>query len=441
MKGRKTELSKELALFDAVSIIVGIIVGTGIFIVPGLVAGYLPSSGMIMLVWIAGGVLTLFGVFSFMELSSSFPETGGIYIYLKESMGSLGGFLFGWASLLILRSGSIAAMSVAFAMYTRYFFPLSRFGISIVASIVILILSCVNYIGVKSGSRVQNFFTSAKVIALGLLVFTGFFLKKGDIHNFEPFLPSEFGWNMISFFGMAMISVLWTFDGWADLSYISGEVKNPEKNLPLALIIGTIIVTVIFLLVNLLYIYLIPVMNIKNSELIASDAAVKIMGGGGGTVITILILITIFGAINGSIMTGPRIFYAQAKDGLFFKWIGKIHPKYGTPSSAIIIQAVLMIIMVFSGTFEELMNCYIFMMVIFYILCIIGLFILRKKKPELKRPQKTIGYPFTSAIFLIIMIIMLVNTTYKKPVESIISFLVLIAGIPVYYFFKKEEGK
>ena len=431
-------LLRELGLFSSINIALGLIIGSGIFVVPSTVAGYLDSPGTILLVWFFGGLLSLAGALTFGELGAALPHTGGTYVYFREAYGSMVSFLFAWAQLLVINSGGSAAISMIFAFYFNYFIPTSPLVTKMIAAGAVAFICALNYFGVKKGSGVQNILTPLKVGVLLFLVVAGFSMGKGDWSNVIPLFEKDAGIGKISAFGLALIAVLWTYDGWMDVCFASGEIKNPQRNLPRTLIISVVSIIGIYLLVNLLYIYVVPYEQLKTSTLPASDAARTFFGPVGGSFIAVTVMISTFGALNSSILTAARIFYAMARDRLFFQWVGKAHPRYHTPSGAIIISGIWSVVLIFSGTFSQLLTFVIFILWVFYGLAVGSVFVLRWKRPDLPRSYRTWGYPITPFLFLLATALLLGNTLINSAWESMVGLVLLLTGIPVFFYWQRR---
>jgi len=458
-KVEKESLVRQLGLFDSSMVMMGIVIGSGIFITTGIMAKTIPSASLILLAWLVGGLLTLAGALTYAELGASMPEAGGHYIYLKKAYGPLVGFLFGWITFLVYMTGGIAALAIAFAEYFGYFFPdLSiqkilfsteiaifnhtfNFSLSmgqLVAVMVILFLSLANYIGLVLGKIIQNVLTVIKIGTILIFVILGFSVGEGTAIRFD-LNPSGLSFHqLIVGFGIALIAVAWAFDGWNNINFVAGEVKNPQRNLPRALILGTLSVTILYVLVNYIYLYALPINELTGVVRVAEKSVTVLFGGSWAAVISAAVVISTFGAINGSILTGPRVYYAMAKDKLFFQRVGRVHPRFKTPSFSIFIQALWSSILVLSGTFEQIITFAMFVSIIFWIAAAASVFTLRKKYPDLRRPYKTWGYPIVPIIFIIASSGILINTLFEKPVESLAGVLITIIGIPVYYFWKKK---
>lgn len=428
--------------WDSLAIIIGIVVGVGIFRVPDEVTRYLDSPWMILSAWLVGGLISFIGVLCFAELSSAFPQTGGSYIYLRESFGSATGFLFGWAQLVVIRTGSIAAVAFIFAEYTQSFFSLSNSLVKPLAVLSVFILSAMNGLGVVWGKRAQNFLSAAKIAFLCLLIIFGFLSHKGSFVHFNH-LPDFSDKGLFTLFGLALIPILWTYGGWEENTYLAGETIKPGKTLPFTLIAGIAIVTALYLLLQCLYLYLLPKEQLTNNVLIAPYAINVILGKWGKIILEALVILFSLGAINGMIITGSRVTYAMGQDHVIFSYLGQINPRLGTPLRSIIINGLWTCILIISGAFSQLLFFTGVIVWCFFCLNAIGLFVLRRKYPDIKRPYRTWGYPFVPAVFVLICFALVINTVVSFPVESIMGLLLTASGIPIYYFSRiqlKDRG-
>lgn len=453
-------LIRQLGKFDSTMMMVGIVIGSGIFLTTGIMAQSLPSSSLILLAWVVGGLITLAGALTYAELGAAMPLAGGQYIYLREAFGPLPGFLFGWILFLVTMSGSIAALGLAFAEYFGYFFPrlstevnIFSVGINlfnknfnftlsmgqIVAVAVVILLSTFNYIGVIFGKIIQNVMTVIKIGTLLVLIIAGLALKKDTAIDFALNPSGMSLGELIIGFGVALVAITWAFDGWNNITYAAGEIKNPKRNLPFSLIAGTLIITVLYVLTNYVYFIALPVDQMVGVVRIAEKATSALYGSISARLLSAAVLISVFGALNGAIFVGSRVYFAMAADRLFFKKVARVHPRFKTPAFAILIQMVWSCILTLSGTFEQLFTYVVFITVLFYILTTISVFTLRKKFPELPRPYKTWGYPIVPLIFIIASLGILLNTLVEKPVESLAGLGFTIVGIPVYYFWRKKS--
>jgi len=437
------ELPRVLGLFSIVAIVVGTMIGSGIFINPAKVAQDVKTPELMMIVWIVGGILSFFGALSLAELGAAYSQAGGIYIYLREAYGTLIAFLFGWTLFLVVEAGTLATLAVGFSTkYLPYFVKLSGLQGKVVAAALILILAMVNYMGVKKGALVMNFLTSLKFIALIAVCVIVFIFAKGSTGNFlSSSSGTQAGGGVLGSFGVALVAAIWAYKGWETSTYSAGEIINPQKKLPLGLFIGTSAVIFLYILANLAYLYVFPAPQMAQSDRIAADAMQAAVGPVGASIIALIILTSITGTCNGHLMTSPRAFYAMAKDGLFFKSVAKIHPKYLTPHVAILVLAVWGILLSTSGTFEQLFTYVIFGYWIFMGLTVAGVIILRKKRPDLPRPYKTWGYPVTPILFILSAVFLTFNSLIRTFWNSAAGLGVIAIGIPVYFFWKTRLKK
>jgi len=455
-------LIRQLGLFDSSMVMVGIVIGSGIFLTTGIMAKSIPSGGLILLAWLVGGLLTLAGALTYAELGAAMPEAGGQYVYLREAYGPMAGFLFGWILFLVYMTGGIAALALAFAEYIGYFFPyLGTNHIIVTLDIpllkgslhyslsagqmigvsVIILLSIVNFIGVGLGKSIQNVFTVIKIGTIAAIITLGFAIGKGT----PPELAMDpagmsFG-SIIIGFGVALVAVAWAFDGWNNVNFVAGEIKNPRRNLPLALILGTLGITFLYVLVNYIYLYALPLKETIGVVRIAEKATGALFGSSTGTLISALVIVSVFGSLNGSILVGPRVYFAMAKDGLFFQKVAHVHPRFRTPGFSILIQAVWASLLTLLGTFEQILTFAMFIAIAFWIAATAAVFTLRKKRPDLPRPYKTWGYPVVPAIFIIASTGILLNTLIEKPVEALAGILLTALGIPAYFYWKQHLKK
>jgi len=395
-----------------------------------------------MLIWVAGALVALFGALTLAELATIFPRTGGIYVFLKETYGPVPAFLFGWTELLVIRPSALGAIAMIFAEYLHYLIPAEvqhLFPVRGLAAAGIIILALANIRSVSWGALVQNVSTVAKVAALVGLAGLAFLLGDGTTGAFaEPVAFQPLSWGG---FGVALIAVLWAYDGWADLTFMAGEVRDPGRTLPRALLGGTLAIVVVYLFINLAYLYLIPVGEMAESQLVATAAAEKIFMTAGASVVAAMVMVSAFGALNGSTMTGPRIFFAMADDGLFFRPIAAVHPRFKTPYMAIGLAAGLGVIYVSVRTFEQLADAFILGIWPFYLLSVAAVFILRRRHPDIERPYRTVGYPVVPLIFMLASLAMLLNSLIRQPGTTMISFGVIASGIPVYYIWRALRGR
>jgi APA family basic amino acid/polyamine antiporter len=427
---RQDELPRALSLLDSISVVVGIVVGAGIFLVPKLVAQALPSAPMILAVWLASGVLCFFGALAYAEMGAMMPVSGGHYIYLRECYGPLAGFLCGWTFALVVFSAAIAWLSVSFSISLGYFTHMNQPATKLVAIGLIAVLSYVNYRGIRAGVRAQNIFTTLKVLGLVIIVGSGFLPGRARAAVDWTAMPAEFAW---SAFGIAMIPVMMSYDGWPNISYIAGEVRNPKRNVPLALGLSLAAAISIYVLANISYLRVLPMGEIAATERVGALMAERTLGSAGGTILTVTILLSIIGAINGFIITAPRICFAMARDGLMFAKLGEIHPRYRTMSFGILAQAVWAGALVLTGSFETLVSYGMIAAWFFYGVSVTGVMMLRRKYPAAVRPYRMWGYPVTPVLFAAIAFWLVANTWITRPGPSSVAFLIIAAGVPVYF--------
>lgn len=433
------KLKRVLSLLDATMINTGGIIGSGIFMVPATVALYAHSSSLFFLVWILGGIVSLFGALSVAELGAAMPRTGGQYVYLSEAYGPIWGYLYGWSAVAVINTASIAAVGVAFSEYLGFFFPMTDVSIKGIAVVIITILTIINIINVKSGARFQNLFTFTKLGAIFGIILLGLFMGGGNAGNFKPIFSDLSFTSLVGPLGLAMVAVLWTFDGWIFVTYVAGEIKNPGRNIPLSLILCMIIVVSVYLALNFVLVYILGFNGMINSNLVMSDAASVFLGKSGAIVVTVIILISLLGANNGFVLTSARINYAMARDNRFFKQAAFIHPKFQSPANALIIQCVWACVLTFTGTFNQLITYIIFASWIFYGMSAGAVIILRKKKPDMERPYQTPFYPWIPIIFILFAIFLTVNTILQAPRDAAIGTGLILAGLPLYYYWKKND--
>ena len=428
-------LRQAIRLPHATAMVAGTIIGASIFVQPSEVAGQVPSLSAVLLVWSISGALTLIGALACAELASAFTQSGGVYVYLKEAYSPSVGFLWGWAMFWSMHSGIIAVVAVVFARYTAYFVPLDDTGIKMVAITVIIVLSAVNYIGVRHGSTLQTYFTWGKLLAIGLIILLGFALGSRIPEHFVP--SSNADPITLSNFGTALVAGLFAFGGWHMVTYNSEETVDPRRTIPRALVIGTAIVTVSYLALNVVYMYVLPIDTVASSTRVAADAADALIGFGGGAVMSGIVMFSTFGALTGIILSGPRVYYSMAQDGLLFPWVGGLHPKYGTPHRAIVIQGIWASILVATGTFRILFTRVIYTEWIFFALMTGGLIMLRRR-PGHHSQYHMWGFPILPGLFIVASLAIVVNQVVMDPRESIFGLSLVLLGLPVYFFWTRK---
>ncbi len=433
-------LPRVLGLWDVLGILIGSVIGSGIFIVPAEIAGLLKAPLIIMSVWVVGGALSFFGALCFAELGAMFPEAGGMYVFLRESYGRLIAFLFGWTLFFVIDTGAIATLSMAFSSkYLPYFVPLSPVGIKAVALVFVIVLAAVNYIGVRYGASLQNILTFIKFGAIFAVVGVVFLFADGNAANWTTPAPSQVvTTGLVGAFGLALVRSLWAYKGWEVTTFSAGELKNPARNLPLGLFAGTLVVIVLYLATNLAYLYVFPADQLARSSRIAADAIQLVVGPVGASIIAVVILCSITGAANGNMLTAPRVFFAMAKDGLFFRQLSSVHPKFLTPNVSIVATGLWAAVLSLSGTFEQLATYVIFGQWIFFGLTAAAVIVLRRKRPDLARPYRTPGYPITPIVFILAALFISVNTLIQQPINALAGLGIIGLGIPAYLYWRKE---
>src|SRR5215470_11506426 len=481
------ELVKGLGLTSATTLVMGSMIGSGIFIVSAEIAREVNSPGLLIMAWVVTGFMTIVGALSYGELAAMMPHAGGQYVYLRESLGPLWGFLYGWTLFLVIQTGTIAAVGVAFGKFLGHFFPAISAGHwivhiakvptfhigqialggmdvglnrqNLVAIVVVVLLTIVNLYGIKTGAAVQNVFTIAKVFALAALVVAGIFVGRNPqaiAANFTDFwrlgaAHSASGTALGPFVGIltivavAQVGSLFSSDAWNNVTFTAGEVKNPRRNLPLSLAMGTGVVTALYIAANFIYLTVLPLDGNPNgvdvmargikyatSDRVGTAALQQMFGDSGAGLMAAAILISTFGCCNGLILAGARVYYAMAKDGLFFKAVGTVNPKYKTPAVSLVVQGIWTCILCLTGTYNDLLNYVIFAVLVFYILTIAGLFVLRYKRPDAERPYRAIGYPVLPAIYIVMALFIDVVLLRYKPQYTWPGLIIVLLGIPVY---------
>ena len=477
--GSTGSLARRLGVLDASTIVIGSMIGSGIFIAPSLMAGYIQTPGILVLLWLVGGVLTMFGALSMGELASAFPKAGGQYVYLKEAFSPLWGFLFGWTYFWVVQSGFIAAVAIAFSKYLGVFFPflgeankiftLRLFGkatglstAQLSAIICILFLTAVNIRGVRAGATVQNIFTITKVSAMVLLILAAFLFFRGDFGNFLPLLkpvlparmggvppgglPAAFTLPLFAALAVAMSKALFAYDAWNSVSFVAEEVKNPQRNIPRAMFLGSGIVALVNTLITMAYLYVIPIGSMAriSENRVAAATAQAIMGQAGLVFITLAILVSTFGCVNGLVLSGPRLYFAMARDGLFFKRNCRIHEKFRTPHVSLVYQGIWSGILVLSGTYNDLLTYTVFASLLFNALTVVGLFKLRLQRPGLERPYRVGGYPLVPLLYVAIAAFFIIYIIIGDPRNSGRGLFLMATGVPAFFYWKiktKEKAK
>ena len=432
------ELRKELKLYGLTMVAIGSCVGSGIFLTPAQIASQLPSPALMLAVWALGGVIALAGALTFAELGSMFPQPGGVYVYLKEAYGDLFGFLYGWAYLLVITSGAIAALTIAFATYLAFIFPMSQQGITTVAVLALVLVTVVNIVRVKAAEVFSNVFTGLKLIGIGGLILVGLLFGSASTMGVPTEQLQPVG-SLTAAFGLALIGVLWSYGGWQHASFLAGEAVDARHTIPRAMIIGAIVVSVVYLLTNVAYMFLLPVSEIAGSDSVAADAVSTVIPFG-GTLIAVVIAISVLGTAGIYTLSAPRIYHAMADDGIFFKKLAEVHPKFRTPVNAILIQSIwAILLLLFWGTFADVITYVVFMDWIFFGMAGASVFIFRRTRKDVERPYKTLGYPITPAIFVGTSIFFVLNTLIERPLHAWVGLIFTLIGVGVYYLFKRRK--
>jgi basic amino acid/polyamine antiporter, APA family len=430
-------LPRRLGMWSMVAIIMGTMIGSGIFRTPAQIAEAVGSVGGVAAVWIVGGLVTICLALCLAELGAMFPRAGGLYVYLHEAFGPIVAFVFG-LTFLFINPSQWAAISLIFSEYLGSFVPLTDGGKRVAASALILFVSVTNYFSVGFAAAIQNFATSAKALALAAIALIIFLLATGTTGAMAQ--PVEWSAPSIGVFGVALIAVLWPYEGVAGSCAIAGEVRDPARNVPRALIVSVLIVMALYLLVNTAYLYVLPLEVAASSTLIAADAMSAVAGAGGAAVIAACVMLSTFGAVAATSISDPRVFYAMARDGLFFKRIGSVHPRYATPHIAIALSGGLAIAYIWVRTFEQLAAQFVIGMWLFYTLAAVGLIVLRIKRPDAARPYRIWGYPVVPIVFVIGAGGLLVNTLWELPGITSANLAVMLAGIPLYFLWKRARA-
>lgn len=453
------QLVRGLGLVQASSIVVGTMIGTAIFLVPATMAAATHSLGLVFAAWVLGGLLSLAGALTYAELGAALPEAGGEYVYLRRAYGPVWGFLYGWMQSVIGKPGSIATIATAFALFLSFFFPAlpehwvriplgawtyQLTGLQVVSLTVIVTLTVINYLGVILGGAVQAVMTVLKVAVVGAIVVCGFTLGGGSWTNFQGFFSTPRGWEGLgAFFGVALVEALWGYDGWNNVNMVAGEVRNPERNVPRALIYGTAGVGLIYLAANAAYFYVLPLAQAMQSERIASAVAETFLGRWGAAAVTVGALISTFATLNGSILSGARVPYAMARDALFFRVAAPVHPRHRTPAGAIILQTVFACALIlafgsYRDAYNRLLAYVIFSLWLFYALTTASVFALRRREPHLPRPYRTLGYPWAPAIFVGLAGVLCAGTIIQRPLQSALGLGLILAGLPFYFYWQRR---
>jgi APA family basic amino acid/polyamine antiporter len=425
-------MPRSVSLLQTIAVSVGVAIGSGIFRVPATVAAMLHAPGPMLVCWVLGGIIALCGTLTVAELAGALPRSGGIFAYLLESYGPLPAFLFGWTELIVIRAAALGAIATIFAEYLGYFVHLSPVAVRHTAALAIVLIGTINYLGVQRAAAVLSATTALKyavLVALGLLAFTA---TGGSVSHFSPAWPAGVS---LSLLASALIPVLWTYDGWADPASMAGEISDPQRNLPLALIVGALSVMMVYLVVNVGFLYALAPAQMAGSKLIATSVAehIPLLRGAGAAVVAAAVVVSAFSGLNASMMTGSRIFFAMADRDLFFRVAARVSPRFSSPSVAIWLATALGVAYVLENDFAQLADKFILGIWPFYALMVGGVFVLRRRRPDLPRPYRTWGYPLVPVVFLLASAFMVFNALLTDPRNTGITLLIILVGVPVYY--------
>ncbi|HYT05616.1 MAG TPA: amino acid permease [Gemmatimonadales bacterium] len=435
------ELKRQLGLLDSTMINVGTIVASAIFIVPSTIAAGLGATAPAILVWVVGGFVSLLGALSVAELGAAMPEAGGQYVYLTKAYGPTWGYLYGWTAGVVINPASIAAIAVGFATYLGFFVPLADTGVKAVAIVSIVALTVLNSLGVKLGVLIQNVLTLIKIGLLAVLITVGFVGPGGNVENFSPVWPHAPLASLIAPFGVAMLAALWAYDGWIEITYVGGEVKDPERNLPRSVLFSTLIAIALYCLVTASFAYVLSPARMAASSLVASDAAQVTMGRAGAALVAVAILTATLGSNNGQVLAAARIPYAMARDGLLPRWLGGVHSRFLTPAPSLIMQGGVAIALTWISTepswrdtYNRLFTYVVLSGFVFYALSCGAVIRLRYKAADLPRPYKAWGYPVTPILFILFSLWLVINTAREQPRDSAVGAALMLAGLPLYWW-------
>jgi len=456
----ETSFVRRLGLLDTSFLVIGAVVGSGIFMTPGLIAADLPSPGLLMAVWLAGGLITLCGALSFGELGAMFPQAGGQYVYIREAYGQGAAFLFGWAFFGFIMCGGLAALAVAFAEFLGSFIPAFSTGHvlfraewlgltyslsagQVVAAVSILLLTLVNSFGIRSGATVQNVLTVIRLGTVAALIGLGITLgTKSGGSNFAPLFPPGPAFPaVLKPLGLALVAVFWTYDGWYSVNCTAEEIRDPGRTIPRGLTIGVLAVTGIYVLVNLVYLLALPLAELRGVVRVGELAASALFGSGGAALFSALVMVSVFGCLNANLLFGPRVFYAMGRDGCFFRAMGRLGPRSRVPNAALWGQAAWSSVLCLSGTYESLYEYMVFALLVFFAATGLAVFVLRRRAPGAVRPYRTWGYPVVTFVFIVTCLAVFANMVAAAPLKSLIGLTLLLAGVPVYFIWSGRGGR
>ncbi|HEY3767213.1 MAG TPA: amino acid permease [Candidatus Angelobacter sp.] len=455
-EGKPTEnkLVRGLSLTDSILLLAGGIIGSGIFLTAKDVAVNTRQPWLFLFVWVIGMGMALLACFAFAELGAMFPSAGGQYVYMREAYGDAAGFLYGWMYFLVSATGTVAALGVGFDTYLGQTFPALRVEQVVlslrfvdvtrghmIALAAIALQTLINIFGVKKGAVLQNIATWAKFAAVAVFVLGGLFLGRGSWSHLQHALPAAPGSaSLVTGIGVALIAVFWAYDGWVYVTFVAGEVKNPQRNLPRALIWGLLLVGVVYIAINTVYVYALPMKEIAAQEAVAQTAAVSMFSGRVAPWLSMMVALSCFGAMAPCLMSGARVYYAMAEDGVFFRSLARVHPRWHTPVISLVLQSVWSAVLALSGKYDQLFTYVMFMMVLSYVLTVAGLFVLRRKQPDTPRPYLCTGYPWVPAIYVVLGSLWAINAAMEKTKETLVGTAIVALGVPFYFYWKKRKS-
>jgi APA family basic amino acid/polyamine antiporter len=424
-------LPRRLGFWTAIAVVIGDVIGSGIFRVPAAVATEVGSVPGIMLVWVLGGVITLCGALSLAELAAAMPKAGGVFVYLRETFGPGVAFLFGW-TILLAEPAASAAIALVFAEYLGRLIPLTPTGIRLVAAGLIIVVAAAGYRSVRGAGGIQGVATAAKVAAILALVAAAFLLGDGSAGALGDGATSTATTIRPSGVGLGLVAALWAYTAWHDLGFVAGEVRDPGRTLPRALVAGIGIVVLVYLLANAAYLYVLPFDTLRTSSLVASDTMVRVLGAGGAAAVAIMVMVSTFGALNGSILVNPRVLYAMAVEGLLFRRLARVHPRFNTPHVAITVYTALALVFVWSRSFEQLIESFVLGTWPWLALAVAAVFVLRRRRPDMVRPYRTPGYPFVPLVFIAGTLLVVGTALVEHPVTTLAGIGLTLLGVPLY---------
>jgi APA family basic amino acid/polyamine antiporter len=455
-EGKPTEnkLVRGLSLTDSILLLAGGIIGSGIFLTAKEVAVNTRQPWLFLFVWVIGMGMALLACFAFAELGAMFPSAGGQYVYMREAYGDAAGFLYGWMYFLVSATGTVAALAVGFATYLGQTFPalhVEQVVVSLrfvditrghmIALAAIALQTLINIFGVKKGAVLQNIATWAKFAAVAVFVLGGLFLGRGSWSHLQHALPAApSSTSLVTGIGVALIAVFWAYDGWVYVTFVAGEVKDPQRNLPRALIWGLLLVGVVYIAINAVYVYALPMKEIAAQEAVAQTAAVSMFSGRVAPWLSMMVALSCFGAMAPCLMSGARVYYAMAEDGVFFRSLARVHPRWHTPVISLVLQSIWSAVLALSGKYDQLFTYVMFMMVLSYVLTVAGLFVLRRKQPDTPRPYLCTGYPWVPAIYVVLGSLWAINAAMEKTKETLVGTAIVALGVPFYFYWKKRKS-